>query len=183
MKAVSDGRFWEGLRKSVVFEDVPFAHQLGGAVALTLGAGIGAQVMGAMNFSEWKPWIVYWIGGIVAAPHLLKGAANLLWTLGLSLLFVQKTASTAMLEVGKFFAFAVVLLGLSATAAHAGHVHAFLSLPIPDLFSLGEWVAAYAAHPVFLILVVVSFVIYRGGVYYWRHRPVGVDRLHVPKSS
>ena len=84
MKAVSESGFLESVRKAVVFDDVPFAHQLGGAVALTLGAGIGAQVMGAVNFSEWKPWIVYWIGGIVAAPHLLKGAANLLWTLGLN---------------------------------------------------------------------------------------------------
>lgn len=175
--------FLETIKKSVVFEDVPFAHQLGGAVALTLGAGIGAQLMGVLTFSEWRPWVVYWIGGIVAAPHVLKGVANLLRTLGLSLLFVQKTASTAMLEVGKFCAFALVLLGLTATAAHAGHVHQFFSLPIPDVFSLGEWIAAYAAHPVFLILVVVSFVIYRGGVYYWRHRPVGVDRLHVPKWS
>lgn len=175
--------FLETIKKSVVFDDVPFAHQVGGAVALTLGAGIGAQVMGALNFSEWKPWIVYWIGGIVAAPHLLKGAANLLWTLGLSLLFVQKTASTAMLEVGKFFAFACLLLSLTATLAHAGHVTQFFSLPIPDVFSLGEWIAAYAAHPVFVLLVAVSFVAYRACVYYWRHRPLGLDRLHVPKWS
>ena len=175
--------FLETIKKSVVFDDVPFEHQLGGAVALTLGAGIGAQVMGAMNFSEWKLWIVYWIGGIVAAPHLLKGAANLLWTLGLSLLFVQKTASTVMLEVGKFFTFAVVLLGLTATLAHAGDVHQFFSLPIPDVLSLGEWIAAYAAHPVFVLLMLVSYVAYRACIYYWRHRPVGVDRLHVPKWS
>lgn len=183
MKAVTDRGFWEGLRKAVVFNDVPFGHQLGGAVALTLGAGIGAQVMGALTFSEWKPWVVYWIGGIFAAPHLLKGAANLLWTLGLSLLFVQKTASTAMLEVGKFFVFAVILFGLTATAAHASHVTHFFSVPIPDLWSLGEWIAAYAAHPVFVILMAVSWVAYRGCLYYWRHRPVGLDRLHVPKWS
>lgn len=177
----------ERVKKSFVFEErVPVLHQVGGALALTMTTGGLAQLGAPMAFSDWSDQIPYLVGSIAATPYVLKGVASLSSTLALSLLWCESQAFGAMWEVWKFLLFLGAVLGLTVTAAHAGHVEHVFSLPLPQsVFAVEavEWLAASWNHPVFLTAVGLSFVLYRGTVWAWRRMPENLEMMKHAQSS
>lgn len=178
------GSVLERVKKSFAFEErVPVLHQVGGALGLTMTAGFWAQVATPMAFSQWSDQIPFWVGGFFATPYVLKGLASLSDTLALSLLWCEGQVFSVMVELGKFALFAGAVLGLTVTAVHARNLNHLFTLPIPEPVLLREWVAAYWDHPVFLTLVGLSFVLYRGIVWAWRRRPESLEMVNPARTS